>query len=148
MGVGDTFCGELDCGFDADVLTVGVPAKYAQAYRFNPHTRDFDKDADGRLASLHWVDAAMQNALHFHATKIRPVPSQGNKLPDIKFFLGARGLAQTTDAVRLATAWLVNGRHVRIHRVAYEPHGRHASMVLVEYFNLRLDPKKKLTVRI
>ncbi len=148
MGAGDDFCGSLECGFDADVPTYGEPAEYAAAYRFNPRTRDFDKDDDGRLVPLHWVDAAMQNACHFEADKIAAVPEHGNRLRAIKHFLGRRGLAEATDAVRAATAWLVNGGHVEIVRIAKETPDRHASAVLVEYLNLRIDPKNKKTIRI
>jgi hypothetical protein len=148
MGAGDSFCGEFDCGFDAPLPTYGEPAEYAAAYRFNPQTRDFDRDDDGRLVPLHWVDAAMQNALHFQAGKIGSAPTQGNRLLEIKHFLGPRGAAEVNDAVRQAVAWLVNGKHVEIVRVAYETPDRHASAVLVEYLNLRLDPKSVQRIRL
>ncbi|MGN6107662.1 MAG: hypothetical protein ACTHU0_21310 [Kofleriaceae bacterium] len=132
-------------------LTASSPREVSTpvALYFNPTTRDFRIDDEGRYLSMHPVDQAVALAV-FHALGAIPAAADvGSIVRRIQYAGGPRLVAEVTDSIRQAVVDLAKAGDVREERIEVKTGGFGGVSVLYVYTNLRTKKTgQEVTVQI
>lgn len=148
MSAGDQVAGEGLAGEDGLLRLTSLSRIARRALWFDPTTRSFRSDDDGRLLDIHEVDASVQLALHFEKGRIASAIGVGNELRSIKFVQSRVTKRIASDMVNRALDQLKRRGDIAIDSIAVEFPNNSAVFVQVDYFNLRLDPELRRGARV
>jgi|ERR1043165_7779374 hypothetical protein len=140
MGLGDNLLGEGLLGEDDIARGVADGTLAPRAIRFNPLTRNFDIDENGRFTDEYPVDNAVSMALFMEQQKLGSAPETGQTLRKIPSPIGKKVGSDVRNRVQLALKHLTDRGDIRIVQIKHEAKNRHTLFVSVEYINLRLQP--------
>lgn len=113
MGAGTDSAGEGFAGYD--VLEQSAPRprlKPPAALVFDGETKDFLRDDEGRLKSVHPVDAAAFALLRIRKGAVTSAPDVGETVSSIKYIDEDRLQSIVEDRVRLAWAPLLTAKKI------------------------------------
>jgi len=131
-------------GFPGDgdlTLVPFAPPIQPRALWFDPVSRDFLMDSNGRYLDLHPVDAAVLSQLLFEFGKIPAVPTMGQSYRQVESAFADDVLADVQARTRVALKDIVSRGDITIDNVAIDTRPTGALFVQVDYFNERLLPR-------
>jgi hypothetical protein len=147
MGLGDAPAGETPAGVDLPEVTAIVSQAYARALLFDLETREFVRNADGSLATVHPIDAAVAFSIGFALKNIPAAPEVGFDREKLRRVSAAARQSLTEDVVRTALKRLTASNDVTITHVAVEglPSGLAAE---ISYINHRLSDRAPVVLQL
>lgn len=141
MGAGDFAAGLGPFGHDpvGDPSTRTLVAPVAAAF-FDPSTRDYPLDANGRVVAIHPVDQAVALALTIELGAVGSVSDLGHELRRIPRGTQPQIASYAADAVKRALKAITDRGDATLLNVTTVSPFRGAQQVTVEYRNNRLSP--------
>lgn len=140
MGLGDLPLGDGLLGEPLAIFPVPTAPTRPRALWFDPTTRDFKIDSNGRYLDLHPVDAGVTQSMMFALGSLPGAPQIGQSLANAE--PGDALEKDVENRVRLAVAWLVNRGDVEIVAIRSEQGTSGAVLAELDYRNLRADPSQ------
>lgn len=130
---------------EAEILPTPTPPR---ALTFNPLTRDFDRDSDGRYVDQHPVDAAVATQLMTRRGAIASAPETGQALHTIDDPTARDTQKRVETIVKAALRRLLQAGDITILAIKYEPANASGLLVQVDYVNERLAPRTTKTASV
>lgn len=128
----------------AQAAAVAAP-RAPRALTFDPTTRDFTRDANGRYVDQHPVDAAVVTALLLQLGKLPAAPNVGAAFRSIGNALARDAQRKTERVVRKALARLIARGDITLVTVVREVRASGAHLIVVTYVNERLQGRPQRT---
>lgn len=119
-----------------------------RALRFNPLTRDYDKDSEGRYVDVHPVDAWVVQQLLFAAGKIPAAPNVGQTYHEIRSAYGPDVQRDVENRTKLALKRCLDAGDISLVAIRFVPIGQYGIAIQVDYVNERLLPRKTQTATV
>jgi hypothetical protein len=113
-----------------------------RALYFDPLTRDFPLDANGRYVETHPTDSKVALALQFLAGRLKCAPEVGWTIDKLADFFTDRGPSGADQRARAALRSMIVSGEIYYAGVGYEA-AEAGPLVAVRYFNLQLVPIPK-----
>ena len=126
---------------------VAIVPKPTQPPLFDISIRQFRRNSDGTLATIHWVDQAVALAMGIPAGGITSAPGIGNTLRKIKRAAGPRLQSDVKDAILVALGALIARNDITIVELTVLTPVPSQILIALTYVNMRLLPTQPTTLR-
>lgn len=147
QGAGAFGSSEGSAGFDpvADPSPSNVSTAPV-ALLFDPSTRDFRLNGDGRFASVDPIDQAVVFALFLKQGSIGSAPNAGSQIRSLQRQGGPGFVGKVQDIVRNALKQFTDAGQIRIVDVRISTPVRGRTYITVSYVNLTLAASNQTTL--